>query len=397
MTSAIPDILADLDWRGLYADCTDRVALQKRMAERPITLYCGFDPTADSLHVGNLVPLFALRRFQMPGHHPIALAGGATGSIGDPTGKSRRAPPAHARAARRQYRQHQAAARALSRLRRRPAIPRAWWTTTTGRRRCRVLDFLRDIGKHFSVNEMVAKECVRARMEDREAGISYTEFSYMLLQAFDFYHLRETSTASCRSAAAINGATSPPASTSPARSWARPSGASRFRSSPKPTARSSARPPAAPSGSIRRRRARIASISSSSTADDADVVQAAEDAHVPPARRRSRHSRRSTAANPGAARGAESARPRDDDARAWRRRPARVRQRRAEILFGGSLEGDFGSHVRGRRGRVAGERSSTRASFEGAGMSLIDLAGPRPVWPRRKAKPAATSPPAASI
>src|SRR5215813_2225401 len=88
MAPAIPDILADLDWRGLYADCTDRDALGKRMAERPITLYCGFDPTADSLHVGNLVPLFALRRFQQAGHHPIALAGGATGMIGDPSGKS---------------------------------------------------------------------------------------------------------------------------------------------------------------------------------------------------------------------------------------------------------------------------------------------------------------------
>jgi tyrosyl-tRNA synthetase len=81
-------ILEELDWRGLYADCTDRTALAARMAERPITVYAGFDPTADSLHVGNLVPLLALRRFQMHGHHPIALAGGATGMIGDPSGKS---------------------------------------------------------------------------------------------------------------------------------------------------------------------------------------------------------------------------------------------------------------------------------------------------------------------
>ena len=78
-------ILDELEWRGLYADCTDREALAKRLAECPITLYCGFDPTADSLHVGNLVPLLALRRFQEHGHHPIALAGGATGMVGDPS------------------------------------------------------------------------------------------------------------------------------------------------------------------------------------------------------------------------------------------------------------------------------------------------------------------------
>src|SRR5437868_12655277 len=81
-------ILDDLDWRGLYADCTDRTALSARLAQGPITLYAGFDPTADSLHVGNLVPLFALRRFQLHGHSPIALAGGATGMVGDPSGKS---------------------------------------------------------------------------------------------------------------------------------------------------------------------------------------------------------------------------------------------------------------------------------------------------------------------
>src|SRR6187399_3570890 len=81
-------LLEELRWRGLYADCTDADALAKRLAEGPMALYCGFDPTADSLHVGNLVPLLALRRFQMHGHHPIAVAGGATGSIGDPSGKT---------------------------------------------------------------------------------------------------------------------------------------------------------------------------------------------------------------------------------------------------------------------------------------------------------------------
>src|SRR5215813_8982253 len=81
-------ILQELDWRGLISDCTDRIELDKRLAAGPITLYCGFDPTADSLHVGSMVPLLTLRRFQLSGHHPIALAGGATGSIGDPSGKT---------------------------------------------------------------------------------------------------------------------------------------------------------------------------------------------------------------------------------------------------------------------------------------------------------------------
>ena len=182
-------ILAELDWRGLVADCTDRVELAKRIQSGPVTLYCGFDPTADSLHVGNLVPLLALRRFQiLGGHHPIALAGGATGSIGDPSGKTQE----------RQLLTKEVldgniacVKEQLKRLldfeaKTNPArlVDNASWTANVS-----LLDFLRDIGKHFSVNQMVAKESVRARMEDREVGISYTEFSYMLLQAFDFYVL----------------------------------------------------------------------------------------------------------------------------------------------------------------------------------------------------------------
>jgi tyrosyl-tRNA synthetase len=151
-------------------------------------LYCGFDPTADSLHVGNLVPLIALRRFQQLGHHPIAVAGGATGAIGDPSGKTQ---------------ERQLLAKEvldgniagvkiqLAKLldfetKQNPArlVDNDSWTQNI-----LYLEFLRDIGKHFSVNQMVAKESVRARMEDREAGISYTEFSYMLLQAFDFFVL----------------------------------------------------------------------------------------------------------------------------------------------------------------------------------------------------------------
>ena len=183
------NILDDLQWRGLVNDCTDVPALTQRLATGPLTLYAGFDPTADSLHVGSLVPLLALRRFQLAGHHPIAVAGGATGSIGDPSGKaverqllSREALDANIAGVKVQL------ARLLDfESKSNPArlLDNAAWTAPVS-----YLDFLRDIGKHFTVNMMVAKESVRARMEDREVGISYTEFSYMLLQAFDFYHLR---------------------------------------------------------------------------------------------------------------------------------------------------------------------------------------------------------------
>jgi len=181
-------ILEELQWRGLLADCTDSEALAKRLSEGPVTLYCGFDPTADSLHVGNLVPLLGLRRFQLQGHHPIAVAGGATGSIGDPSGKTQE----------RQLLTKEVLGSNIAKVKeqlrrlldfetkRNPAqlVDNASWTESVS-----YLNFLRDIGKHFSVNQMVAKESVRARMEDREVGISYTEFSYMLLQAFDFYVL----------------------------------------------------------------------------------------------------------------------------------------------------------------------------------------------------------------
>ena len=182
-------ILDELGWRGLIDNTTDEAALQERL-QKPVTLYCGFDPTADSLHVGNLVPLLALRRFQLLGHSPIALAGGATGSIGDPSGKS----------AERQLLTREILLNNIAKVKvqlaklldfettANPArlLDNADWTAQVS-----YLEFLRDIGKHFTVNMMVAKESVRARMEDRDSGISYTEFSYMLLQAFDFYHLRD--------------------------------------------------------------------------------------------------------------------------------------------------------------------------------------------------------------
>jgi tyrosyl-tRNA synthetase len=186
--AAAMNILEELQWRGLVADCTDIPELTKKVGDGPITLYCGFDPTSDSLHVGNLVPLLALRRFQLLGHHPIALAGGATGSIGDPSGRTQE----------RQLLTREVLDHNISRVKEQlkrlldfevaanPArlLDNDVWTTPVS-----FLDFLRDIGKHFSVNQMVAKESVRSRMEDREVGISFTEFSYMLLQAFDFYVL----------------------------------------------------------------------------------------------------------------------------------------------------------------------------------------------------------------
>jgi tyrosyl-tRNA synthetase len=182
------NILDELQWRGLLADCTDPPELGKRLGGGPITLYCGFDPTADSLHVGNLVPLLALRRFQLLGHHPIALAGGATGLIGDPSGKTQErqllTPEVLAANVAKVKEQLRRLLDFDTRLNPARLLDNAAWTAPVSH-----LEFLRDIGKHFSVNQMVAKESVRSRMEDREAGISYTEFSYMLLQAFDFHVL----------------------------------------------------------------------------------------------------------------------------------------------------------------------------------------------------------------
>ncbi len=183
-------ILEDLKWRGLLADCTDIDALTQRLAAGPVTLYCGFDPTGDSLHVGHLMGQLTLRRFQLSGHNPLPLAGGATGMVGDPSGKS-----AERNLLTREQLEHNVNSikTQLSKLlefdrKGNPArlVDNADWTASLS-----YLDFLRDIGKHFSINMMVAKESVRARMES-EHGISYTEFSYMLLQAHDFYHLRKT-------------------------------------------------------------------------------------------------------------------------------------------------------------------------------------------------------------
>ena len=180
----VPDVLADLEWRGLLAQTTDRDDLARDLAAGPVTLYCGFDPTGDSLHVGHLVPLFALRRFQLAGHRPIALAGGATGFIGDPSG----------RAAERTLMSAEVIAERVERLRaqmqrfldleggRGLLVDNLEWTAPLG-----VLDFLRDVGKHFPVNQMLARESVSARLDS--GGLSFTEFSYQLLQSNDYLQL----------------------------------------------------------------------------------------------------------------------------------------------------------------------------------------------------------------
>ena len=183
-------LIEDLQWRGLLADCTDLDALTKRLTEGPITLYCGFDPTGDSLHVGHLMGQLTLKRFQLAGHHVIALAGGATGMVGDPSGRS-----SERNLLTREQLSHNIACikEQLARLLDfdAPANParlvdNAEWTAPIS-----FLDFLRDVGKYFSLNVMLAKDSVKSRMEG-DSGISYTEFSYQLLQAHDFYHLRKT-------------------------------------------------------------------------------------------------------------------------------------------------------------------------------------------------------------
>jgi len=184
-------VLDELKWRGLLEACTDEEGLRRRLAQGPITLYCGFDPTAESLHVGNLVPLLGLRRFQVEGHRPIAVAGGATGSIGDPSGKSRERRLLSKEELRANIEKVKLQLQKLLDFTPGSAAARlvdnADWLAPLP-----LLDFLREVGKHFSVGMMIAKESVRARLGDPDRGISYTEFSYMLLQAYDFYHLRKS-------------------------------------------------------------------------------------------------------------------------------------------------------------------------------------------------------------
>ena len=169
----------EFNWRGLIADCTDHQGLAALKA--PTSVYCGFDPTGDSLHVGSLVPIMALKRFQVLGHTPIALIGGATGMIGDPSGKSNERNLLGKEVLDRNVSAITTQLSAL--LGNVKIVNNTEWLKDVG-----FLDFLRDVGKHFSVNQMLTKDSVKSRM-GQDSGISYTEFSYMLVQAFDFYNL----------------------------------------------------------------------------------------------------------------------------------------------------------------------------------------------------------------
>jgi tyrosyl-tRNA synthetase len=183
-------ILDDLQARGLLQDVSHRDELAALLARETVTMYAGFDPTAKSLHVGNLVPTIMLARLQRAGHRPVALVGGATGMIGDPTGKSDERNlldldtlAGNVASIRKQLERFfdfgGGATGALM-------ADNADWFRDIG-----YLAFLRDIGKLLTINYMMAKDSVRTRLEDRASGISYTEFSYMLLQAYDFVHLAE--------------------------------------------------------------------------------------------------------------------------------------------------------------------------------------------------------------
>jgi len=174
------ELLADLEARGLVQDSTDRDALRDRIAAGPVGVYYGCDPSADSLQVGNLIGLLVLRRFADEGHNAVALAGGATGMIGDPGGRSKERNLLDAETLAQNTKR---IAGQLERISRVPLVNNLSWTGSLT-----LLDFLRDIGKHASVNQMIARESVKARLES-DSGISFTEFSYQLLQANDYLHL----------------------------------------------------------------------------------------------------------------------------------------------------------------------------------------------------------------
>ena len=185
-----PGLLGELSTRGLIHDSTDAAALEARLSTGPIGVYVGFDPTADSLHVGHLLGQLTLRRFQMAGHRPFPLAGGATGMVGDPSGKSEERNLLDADAL--QHNVESIKKQLANLLDFSPGsnaatlVNNADWTANIS-----ALEFLRDVGKHITVNQMMAKESVKNRLNS-ENGLSYTEFSYMLLQANDFRHLCAT-------------------------------------------------------------------------------------------------------------------------------------------------------------------------------------------------------------
>lgn len=183
-------ILDELEARGLLRDVTHREQLTKLMADEIVTVYVGYDPTAQSLHIGSLIPTIILARLQRAGHRPIALVGGATGMIGDPSGKSDERKLLDPDTLARNAEALAGQLRTFLDFDDGPTgalmLNNTEWFSSIG-----YIDFLRDIGKLLTVNYMMAKDSVRSRLEDREQGISYTEFSYMLLQGYDFVHLAE--------------------------------------------------------------------------------------------------------------------------------------------------------------------------------------------------------------
>jgi tyrosyl-tRNA synthetase len=181
----VTSILDELQWRGLVAQTTDESALRAALDDGPVTVYCGFDPTAPSLHFGNLVQLIVLRHLQRAGHRVLCLVGGSTGLIGDPRPTSERVLKSKEQTAEWVDRIQQQVRPFLDVDGDNPAVfvNNLDWTAPMS-----ALDFLRDVGKHFRVNQMIRKEAIAARLESQE-GISYTEFSYQLLQALDFLHL----------------------------------------------------------------------------------------------------------------------------------------------------------------------------------------------------------------
>jgi tyrosyl-tRNA synthetase len=178
-------VITNLEQRGILHSVTDRVLLDKTFNDGAVTFYCGFDPTADSLHVGSLLPLIIMRRLANAGHNPIGLLGGGTGMIGDPSGRSEE----------RNLLDEKQLQFNLNGIKPQVAkvvgskcqlISNSDWLTKLS-----MIEFLRDVGKHFSVNAMLQRDSIKTRLETRDEGISYTEFSYMLLQAYDFLWLYE--------------------------------------------------------------------------------------------------------------------------------------------------------------------------------------------------------------
>ena len=174
------NIIEELIWRGAINQQTDEQGLIEEIEQHPITLYCGVDPTGNSMHIGHLIPFMILKRFQLQGHHPVVVIGGATGSIGDPSGRT----------SERTLQTKEVVKENARRLTEQmqhifgddfTILNNYDWTHDLS-----LLDFLRDIGKHFNVNTMLAKDVVASRLEH---GISFTEFTYQILQSMDFHHL----------------------------------------------------------------------------------------------------------------------------------------------------------------------------------------------------------------